>query len=189
VFCPSYLIEEEKMSESMAVRQSEVPWWIVLLWGIATIVVGVLLLTQPAITALVWVQFMAIYWLIGGVFDAVGAVIARQGHWGWRLLGGILGIIAGLVVIGHPFFGVTVTLQVLFVFLAVSAIFSGVISIWIGFSERWAWGPLLLGIVQFIIGVWLLMHPIAGMLALIPMLAIFAIVGGIAAVILAFRLR
>ena len=132
---------------------------------------------------------MAIYWLIGGIFDAVGAVVARQRHWGWRLIGGIVGIIAGLFILGQPLLGLVVTVQVYFVFLAVSAIFSGAISIWIGFSERWAWGPLLLGVLQIIIGGWLLLHPIAGMLALVPILGIFAIVGGILAIILAFRLR
>ena len=78
-----------------------VPWWLVLLQGIAAIIIGVLLLTNTAATVAFLVLVLGFYWLISGIFAIIGIFIDST-QWGWKLFMGILGIIAGIIVIQHP---------------------------------------------------------------------------------------
>jgi len=182
---------------SVDVRQSvSNSWWILLLWGIATVVIGGYLLFQPIGTLRVLIIVMGAYWLVGGVFDVVGALTNRDRQgWGWRLAGAILSIIAGAIVLANPLLGGFVTLAFMYYMLAFSAIVNGVINMFVGNREReaaggqWSWGSFLLGLVQLVIGIFLLFNPLAGILALVPVLAIFAIITGIAAIFISFRVR
>src|SRR3954451_18068724 len=76
-------------------------WWIVLLQGIAAIILGLLLITNPATTLETLIIFLGVWWLIGGVFDLVRLFVDRT-QWGWKLASGIIGILAGLAIIRHP---------------------------------------------------------------------------------------
>ncbi len=61
-----------------------IPWWVVLLEGIAAVVIGILLLTAPGITLLALVQVTGFFWLIGlavlpfvlGAFSFIGGILA-----------------------------------------------------------------------------------------------------------------
>ena len=78
-----------------------IPWWLVLLEGISLIILGILLLLKPGMTTIVFIQFLGIYWLVGGLFRII-SIFLDSSMWGWKLLGGILGILAGIIVLRHP---------------------------------------------------------------------------------------
>jgi len=42
-----------------------------------------------------------LYWFVQGIFVLVGMFLARSA-WGWKLFMGVLGIVAGIVVMRHP---------------------------------------------------------------------------------------
>ena len=161
-----------------------------IIWGILISVAGFFLLTRPAITATIWVEIMAITWLVGGIFELVHALNERGERWGWRLLSAVVSILAGLYIIGNPVIGTLFTVQIAFIFFAFSALMDGVLNILSGFriQQGKRWMVIILGVVQAIIGIWLLLHPIAGMLSLVPILGILMIVGGIIVISGAFRL-
>ena len=69
-------------------------WWVVLLWGVAAFLLGLLLLVRPGITTLTLVRVMAIFWLVGGFFDVLGALLYREEGSGARLLLGVISMIA-----------------------------------------------------------------------------------------------
>ena len=48
-----------------------VPWWLVLLEGIAAVIIGIFLLASPGITLFALVQITGFFWLIGGIFRIV----------------------------------------------------------------------------------------------------------------------
>ena len=77
-------------------------WWFFLLEGIAGIILGILLLTDPGATILVLVTFLGFYWLIMGILALVRMFIDRSVPWFWELLIGIIGILAGILVLRHP---------------------------------------------------------------------------------------
>ena len=174
-------------------RQGRSHGWLAhLLWGLSSIVLGFLLLTRPVMTGLVLVQFMAVYWIAGGVVDVVHGVFAREKGWGWNIAGGIVGILAGFVILGHPIIGAALTAATLFILAAFTAIFSGVTNI-LGCRSQagrsWSWGRFFLGVLQVIIGIFMLWHPILGTLTFTTALGLVAIVGGAGSIGLAFRAR
>ena len=73
--------------------------------------------------------------------------------------------------------------------LAFAAIVIGVINMFGGFKPSLSWGGSLLGLVQVILGIFLLTHPMMGMLAYVPTLGIITIVAGIAVIVFAFRVK
>ena len=81
----------------------QVPWWLVLIEGILAIVLGAFLLFQPGSTWVIIVQVIAIYWLISGIFKIV-SIFFDSSMWGWKLFAGIIGILAGIVLLGEPIF-------------------------------------------------------------------------------------
>ena len=76
-------------------------WWVVLLQGIAAIVIGILLFTDPAPTLVTLTLFLGVYWFIGGIFSLV-RVFTDGSDWGWHLIAGLLGILAGLAIVRNP---------------------------------------------------------------------------------------
>lgn len=107
---------------------------------------------------------------------------------GWSIVLGILMIIAGIIAMLEPgVFGLVITLVV-----GWAAIFNGFAQIVFGFRTHGGWHVLLemvLGIIYIIAGIYLLMHPVGGLLALTLILASFLLVYGIFALVLAFQIR
>ncbi len=165
-------------------------WVLLLVWGMAWVILGLFLLFQPGITAILLVQLMAVFWVVGGVIDLVTALShGDHPHRGWRIFGGILSIAAGVIIMAHPLLGTIVTIAFGFYLLAVTAIINGLINLVGGLKGPISWGGSLLGLVQVIIGIFLVTHPLMGMLAYVPTLGIIAIAAGIAVIVFAFRVK
>jgi uncharacterized membrane protein HdeD (DUF308 family) len=170
-------------------------WWLLLLWGVLTILVGLFLVTSPALTAIALFTLLGAYFVVGGIVDIVSAIAQRGAGWGWRLALGILYVVAGVAVLGSPIWSTIFGLAILFYFLAFSAIIGGIVEIVravvkigkLGFGA--VLGGLLLGILQLVIGLFLLENPIAGTLTLVPVMGFFAIAAGVVAIIGAFRVK
>ena len=175
-----------------AVRKT---WWIPLVQGIAAVIIGVLLLMNPATTLIGLAIFLGAYWLVGGIFDIIGAFTRRGGdrHWGWALFGGIIAIIAGLLLLSQPLMGAAVLPFVMVIMIAAFAIISGIMNIiWAIRARNEIKGEgwlIVWGVISVILGIWILTTPWASAVALVWVGAIFAIVGGLAQIIFSFRLR
>jgi uncharacterized membrane protein HdeD (DUF308 family) len=107
---------------------------------------------------------------------------------GWSIVLAILMIIAGIIAMFAPWeAGLVITLVV-----GWSAIFNGCAQIVFGFRTHGGWHialEVILGIIYIIAGIFLLMHPLGGLLALTLFLASFLLVYGVFALVLAFRMR
>jgi hypothetical protein len=77
------------------------PWWLVLLEGIFAAVFGFFVLMAPGATLFILVQFFGFYLLIAGILRIV-SIFTESSMWGLKLLVGIVGILAGVLVIDHP---------------------------------------------------------------------------------------
>ena len=97
-------------------------WWVFLLEGIAAILIGLLLLTDPAATVVAITIFLGFYWLFVGVLELVRAFIDRSVPWFWSALIGILGIVAGILVLNHPLFAAVLLPATLVIYLGVLGI-------------------------------------------------------------------
>ncbi len=163
------------------------PWWLPLIEGIALVIVGILLFTRPFNMTLFLVQVLAIYWFLSGILEIVSIFFDRSA-WGWKLIGGLIGILAGYYIITAPVAGALVLGLTLVVMFGIQALILGVVNI-IQALRGAGWGIGILGIINIIFGVILLTNILAGAAALPWVLGVFAIVGGISAIYLALRTR
>lgn len=107
---------------------------------------------------------------------------------GWSIVLGILMILAGMLAIAGPLFAGVVIVYV----VAWTAIFNGGAQIVYGFRVHSGGRmilELLLGLLYIVAGVFILLHPGKGLLALTLVIACFLVVYGIFALVLAFQLR
>src|SRR5579884_2448060 len=115
--------------------------------------------------------------IVGGVHRASG----------WSIALGVLMIIAGMVAIFAPLeAGLVVVIVVGWM-----AIFNGGAQLVYAFSHaaRHRWLEGLLGIIYIIAGIYILMHPVGGLLAITLLISCFLIVYGVFALVLAFQMR
>lgn len=163
------------------------PWWGTLIQGIFALIIGLLLLTNPAATTVVIVQFIGIYWLIAGIFGLVG-IFMDSSLWGLKLLMGIVGVLAGLSVMQHPLWSSILLPTILVIFLGVDGLLMGVIGLIAAFKGG-GWGAGILGAVSLLFGLLLLGSPVIAGLTLPWLYGVFGTIGGIAAIVLAFQQR
>jgi uncharacterized membrane protein HdeD (DUF308 family) len=78
--------------------------------------------------------------------------------WGWKLFSGILGILAGIVVLQHPIWSAILVSAILVIFLAAQAIVSGGAYLVMAFQGG-GWGIGTLGALNIILGLVLLFQP------------------------------
>lgn len=163
------------------------PWWVVLLEGIIAIIVGLFLLYQPVITTILLIQVLGIFWLAEGIVSVVGAFVFPVNLW-WKLLSGILSIIAGVIILTYPTYSSLVVLTLLVIFIGAWVIVTGAVRL------AWAlkgggWGTGILGILTIILGLLLLTNSLAGVLVLPWIFGFFLIIGGIGSVIWGLKMR
>jgi LPXTG-motif cell wall-anchored protein len=173
----------------IAVEAPGIPWWVVLVEGIFALIFGIFLITAPGSTSVFLVTVLGFYWLIRGIFSIIEIFIPNTGtHWGWLLFMGILGIIAGLVVLRHPIYATAIVGTFLIVFLAVDGFIMGILGLIRAFTGG-GWGPGILGILTIVIAILLFMNIYVAIQALPIVIGAFLIVGGIVAIFFSFRIR
>ena len=163
------------------------PWWLVLLEGIAAAIIGLFLLTAPGATLFVLVQVLGIFWLVGGLFRTVSIFIDTS-LWGWKLVGGVLGILAGIVVLQHPLWSSMLVPAIYLIILGIQGLISGGVSLVLAFSGG-GWGAGILGALSIIFGLVLLFNVWIGVAILPFILGAVGIVGGGLAIAVAFAMR
>ena len=166
-------------------------WWVLLLRGIAAIIFGVLAFAWPGLTLVTLVLLYGAFALVDGVLSLVAAVTggAKAISTWWLIVVGLLGIAAGVVTFLWP--GITAVLLVMFIgaWALVHGIFEIIGAIQLRKeidNERWL---ILAGALSVVFGLFVLMAPGAGALALIWVIGAYSIVFGIMLVGLSLRLR
>lgn len=163
-------------------------WWVPLVVGILAIIVGGLMLANPFRMANILAWAVGLYFLITGIVSLVRIFFDRH-NWGWKLIFGIIGIIAGWYLIDAGSFERTAAfLGAVVLVLAIQGIIMGITGLIEAFRGG-GWGPGIMGGLALIIGFFLLGNIWASALVLPWVIAMFMIIGGIFAIIMAFRLR
>lgn len=181
-------MEQTASTESKTKTEvSQAPWWSVLLEGIIAIVVGVFLLYEPVAATILLIQLLAIFWLAEGIVAVIGALVfTKDGK--WKLLSGILSIIAGVVILMYPIISPYIVLKFLVIFIGALAIVNGAVVLASTFKGG-GWGMGVLGILSILLGLLLLTNSLAGALVLPWMFGFILVIGGIGAVIWGIKIR
>jgi len=166
-------------------------WWALLLRGLIAIAFGLLTWLQPGVTLAALVLLFGAYTLADGILGVWTAISGRKEHEDWwvLLLWGLLGVGVGILV----FFAPGITALALLFYIAIWAIATGVLQIVAAIRLRKVmkneWWLALSGLASLIFGVLLVVQPGAGALAVLWLIAAWAIVFGVFLVILAFKAR
>jgi len=168
-------------------HSSEV-WWLFLLEGIAAVLFGVLLLTAPGATLVALAVVLGFYWLAMGILELVRVFVDRSVPWIWSLLIGILGIVAGVLVLNHPLFAAVVLPATLVIYLGILGLVVGAFGI-IGAFTGGGIGSFIFGGINLLIGLLLLGSPIAAALAVPIVFGVLLLIEGVALIIWSFKVR
>ncbi|HEX7236118.1 MAG TPA: HdeD family acid-resistance protein [Gammaproteobacteria bacterium] len=166
-------------------------WWVFLLRGLVAIAFGLVGFLYPAATLITFILFYGVFALVDGVFAVVSAVRGKEGmgpRW-WLALVGVLGIIAGLVSFAWPGLTALALLTVIGVWALLSGISEIVGAIRLRKEIDNEWLLLIHGALAALFGLMVLVRPGAGALALIWLIASFALASGVLLIALAFRLK
>jgi uncharacterized membrane protein HdeD (DUF308 family) len=146
---------------------------------------------RPGITLAALIILFGAFALVDGFFSIWAALANRRGepHWVALLLAGLAGIAIGVLTFLMP----SITALILLYFIAAWAIIRGAAEIAMAIQLRKVltgeWLLALAGIVSVLFGVFLVMFPGPGALAVVLWIGIWAAILGVVVIALAFRLR
>jgi uncharacterized membrane protein HdeD (DUF308 family) len=176
-----------------AVRTSLHEHWVLfLVEGILLLILGLIAIVLPPIATLATALVLGWLFLISGTVGLITTFMMRQapGFW-WSLLSAILGIAAGIALLGWPVSGAVSLTLVLIVFFAVE----GIASIMFALehkrelSGRWGW-MLVSGIIDLILAMIILAGlPGTAVWALGLLVGINLVFGGSALIAMALEAR
>ena len=175
----------------MLSKLMSVYWWVLLLRGVLAILFGIAAYAWPGMTLVTLVTLFGAFALVDGIFDVFHAFSGRKEdeHWWVLLLEGLLGIAIGVITFQAP----EVTATVLILYIGFWAMATGVLRIILAVRLRkeieGEWWMALAGLAGIVFGVFMLARPGAGALAVLWVIAAWAVVGGVCLVIFSFKVK
>jgi len=178
------LTEENVQTIEMMSAQQLFPWWLLLLWGIFTLLIGCMFLINPGQTMELFIVFLGAYWLVGGLIT-LGSLIVDRSNMGWKIFLSVINILAGILILMYPLYSTIFVFTFLIIFIGFWACFIGAAHLYQAFTTKDA-GNGVLGIISIIFGLLLLINPFIAAALLPYVFGGFAIVSGLASIYVAF---
>jgi uncharacterized membrane protein HdeD (DUF308 family) len=175
----------DAMSETLAKN-----WWAISLRGVFAIIFGLIALLLPGLTLASLVLLFAAYMLVDGVLAIVSAVRAARHGERWRLLvlEGIADLAAAAIAILWPLATILAFVYLVGAWAIVSGILLWAAALRLHVSHG-RWLMALGGALSTCWGFLLLLWPFVGAVVLTWWLGAYALVFGVALIMLGFRLR
>jgi uncharacterized membrane protein HdeD (DUF308 family) len=166
-------------------------WWAIVLRGVVAVLFGLAAFAWPGLTLAVLVLLFGAYALVEGVLAVLWAVANRSaGAFPWGvLLAGLAGIAFGVITLLSPGLTALAVLYLIAIWAIVRGIFEIVAAVHLRreIDNEWLLG--LSGLLSVLLGLFMIMAPGAGALAVVWWIGAFAIVVGVLTIILGFRLK
>jgi uncharacterized membrane protein HdeD (DUF308 family) len=163
-------------------------WWALALRGLLAVLFGFAALSLPLDTLAAVGRVFGIYAILEGVLVVLIGIRGTR-YRGAFIAEGAFGIVAGLVAVAWP----GITALVLLYVVAIWAILSGVAEMIAAVSLRreieGEWALFLVGVLSVALGVAMAVLPGVGLLSLVWLVGLYALVVGIALIVLGFRVR
>ena len=174
----TFMAEPDMTADAVTAEMKLFPWWLFLLWGLLTVLIGLAFLLTPALTLELFVTFLGAYWLVGGIF-IIGGLVADRSFMGLKILLAVVNIFAGLLILLYPIFSTLFLFTFLVLFIGFWAIFIGAVHLYHAWTAKDP-GNGVLGAISIVFGILILAKPFVAV-ALLPFIAGgFCIISGLA---------
>jgi uncharacterized membrane protein HdeD (DUF308 family) len=151
-------------------------WWLLVLFGLVAIGVGVFFVASPHETLSTFTVIAGIFLLVDGVLAILASIFGRGEGRGLLALVGALSAIAGLVLIKKPFGALTVFILIFGIWLVVEGVVRFASAV--GTPEGRA-GNIVIALVDIIAGIVILSWPSLGLATVAVIIGIVLILRGI----------
>ena len=166
-------------------------WWVLLVRGIAAILFGLAAMVWPGLTIGALILMFGAFAIVDGV-GALFAAFAHRGeaqYWWATALEGVVGIVLGILVMVWPGISAIALLFWIAAWAIVTGVFEVVSAIQLRKEISGEFWLILSGVLSILFGIFAFIRPGAGALAVIWVIAIYAIVFGITLIMLSFKVR
>ena len=163
------------------------PWWLILIWGLLAVLVGIMLVTTPIASAFTLILFLGAYWFVGGLFTLASLVWDRS-NMGWKIFIGAINVLAGIVIMTYPIYSSILVMEMLIIIIGIWALIIGGTKVYEATRSKDA-GEGILGILSILFGIILLVYPFAAAYSLPIIAGFFALIGGLSAIVLSFKVK
>ncbi len=166
-------------------------WWVLLARGILALVFGILALTNPKVTLAVIVVFAAAYLIVDGILSVTAALTAaeRGRGWGWLLLGGLVGIAAGILMFVWPRATALLLLYLIVAWLIMMGVLMVVAAVRLRRQIRGELWLAAAGALSVLFGLYLVLNPGTGLSALLWLIGVYAAIFGLMMILASLQLR
>jgi len=163
-------------------------WQIMLFFGLATLVLGVVVALHPSGSLNVIAVLIGVSLVLSGVFHLIRMFDPREPHRVWLGLGALLFIVIGLVLIRH----LHLTYALIGLLVGITWVVQGVVLLTVGLSTEPRTGRgwwIVFGVVSLVAGIVVVAVPVKSVHVLAVLFGIWFIVMGLFEVAGAFVLR
>jgi len=158
--------------------------------GSLLILAGIFTIALPGRTLVSVIWFLGLYWFVDGVIGLIEGIRGEGGKKrGWAIISALIGMLAGLLVIANPLIAGVVSSTLLAYLIGITVLFRGLTLMFTGRNDQWTWKGLLAGIVYVLFGIVVIARPLVAVVVLMWILAILALIAGVASIWLGFRMR
>jgi uncharacterized membrane protein HdeD (DUF308 family) len=160
--------------------------WVLGLHGLASVVFGVMILAWPGISVYALTIVFGAYTLATGIVEFGTAFTAQaREERGWLILRGLLGITVGVLVFAWPGISALALLYVIGGYAVALGILFVAASFRLPLDGQGKASMILTGLVAIVFGIVIFAKPGAGALAVLALIAAFALVTGISELVVA----
>jgi uncharacterized membrane protein HdeD (DUF308 family) len=160
--------------------------WVLGLHGLASVLFGVTILAWPGISVYALTVVFGAYTLATGIVE-FGTAFTAEGRKerGWLIPRGLLGITVGVLVFAWPGISALALLYVIGAYAVALGILAVAASFRLPLDGRDTASMVLTGVVAIVFGIVIFAEPGAGALAVLGLIAAFALVTGISELVVA----
>ncbi len=158
-----------------------------LLGGLTAAIFGIILLIRQEEALTLMIVLLGLWWFIQGAFMLFSVFIDRE-DWVWKVLLGVLGLVAGIIVMQNPDDAVTFLGSALAIVLGIIGVIIGIMAI-IGSFRGGGFGALMFGVVSGAIGLLFIFNDLFSAGLLVTLFAILLLIDGLSAIWLAIKYK
>ncbi|MFW5785451.1 MAG: HdeD family acid-resistance protein [Chitinispirillaceae bacterium] len=113
-------------------------FWLHLSGGLLSMVIGILVLARPGVSAAAITFLIATFLIAGGLFRTIAAPVEHESQWGWVMLGGLVSLLLGIwIMSGWP----AISIWLIGLLVGVEILVHGMVLVTLPYALRQIGGP------------------------------------------------